>query len=334
MKILTRLSVPTGDILTVEGENGKLECLSLGDYGKEKNLVADFLGLSREISHVEHGALLPLEEKWVCTISSQMGCNMFCKFCDVPKVKVQDRKNINASFKDLIGQVKTCLNLHPEVKYCEHFNVHFARMGEPSWNPNVLFAASWLRELMDDIPFKIHPVVSTMMPKKNEWLDVFIENWMQIKNRRFLGDAGLQLSINSTNEKERDYMFSSSSLSLSDIAKITNKIKPIGRKITLNFAIAGYEIDPEVLLNYFNPEYYLIKLTPMHKTNTAINNNIKTEGDCTTYHPYKEIKDRLTKAGYDVLVFIASKEEDESLITCGNAILSGSLPTVDYKVIS
>ena len=30
----------------------------------------------------------------------------------------------------------------------------------------------------------------------------------------------------------------------------------------------------------------------------------------------------LQKAGYDVLVFIASKEEDESKITCGNAILA------------
>lgn len=34
MMILRRLSVPTGDILVVEGSGGKLECLSLGDYGK------------------------------------------------------------------------------------------------------------------------------------------------------------------------------------------------------------------------------------------------------------------------------------------------------------
>lgn len=32
MKILSRLQVPTGDILIVQGKLGKLEMLSLGDF--------------------------------------------------------------------------------------------------------------------------------------------------------------------------------------------------------------------------------------------------------------------------------------------------------------
>jgi len=60
----------------------------------------------------------------------------------------------------------------------------------------------------------------------------------------------------------------------------------------------------------------------MHKTNEAIKNNIQTNGDYATYHPYEKHESSLTYAGYDVLVFIASKEEDESKITCGNAILA------------
>jgi hypothetical protein len=56
-------------------------------------------------------------------------------------------------------------------------------------------------------------------------------------------------------------------------------------------------------------------------------------GDYTTYYPYKEDEERLKNAGYDVLVFIASVEEDLGRITCGNAILAGSLPQVDYKEI-
>lgn len=111
-------------------------------------------------------------------------------------------------------------------------------------------------------------------------------------------------------------------------------VVPFGRKITLNFAVANYEIDADVLLRYFNPEHFLIKLTPMHKTSTALLNNISTTGDYTTSYPYKEAKDRLTKAGYDVIVFVASAEEDLGLITCGNAILSGSLPKVDYKELN
>lgn len=45
----------------------------------------------------------------------------------------------------------------------------------------------------------------------------------------------------------------------------------------------------------------------------------------------KKYEDDLKNAGYDVLVFIASEEEDESLITCGNCILSGNMPRTEYS---
>lgn len=321
MEILKNIQVPTGNILIVKGELGSLEMLSLGDYGKDVNLKADFLGLKRELKNVVHTKLLPLEEKWVITISTQYGCSMHCNFCDVPKVG----SGKNATFNDLVNQVITGLKLHPEIKTGKRLNIHFARMGEPTWNPNVLEAAKWLKTHTDP-EFRTHPVVSTMMPKKNIWLKTFIHTWMRIKNRLYDGNAGLQISINSTNETEREEMFSKNALSLLEIHNVMEGIIPYGRKITLNFAIAQYEINPEVLLQYFSPEFYVIKLTPMHKTKTAEANEIKTQGDYTTYFPYKEYEERLRKAGYDVIVFIASQEEDMGRITCGNAILSGTFP--------
>ena len=51
-----------------------------------------------------------------------------------------------------------------------------------------------------------------------------------------------------------------------------------------------------------------------------------TAGEYDTYTPYQKLELDLREAGYDVLVFIASREEDESRITCGNAILSGHEP--------
>lgn len=337
MNIIQNIQVPTGNILIVEGHKGPLEMLSLGDYGRNVNVKADFLGLDRDINNVQHTELLPLEDKWVITISTQYRCNMGCRFCDVPKVKFTD-KNINATFTDLVQQVLRGIHLHPEVKYSNHLNIHFARMGEPSWNPAVLEAAKWFRKNLykdqnGDILYNIHPVVSTMMPKENEWLKTFIHNWIYIKNWIYEGNAGLQLSINSTSDKERDFMFRNSCLSLAEIASVMENVIPVGRKITLNFAVADYEIDPSVLLKYFNPEHYIIKLTPMHLTKAALSNNIKTDGDYTTFAPYKHYEEALKKAGYDVLVFIASKEEDLGRITCGNAILSGTMPEVDYKVL-
>jgi 23S rRNA (adenine2503-C2)-methyltransferase len=63
VKILRRLSVPTGDILVVEGDKGKLETLSLGDYGKDVNVKCQAMGLTRDLGKVEHTNFMPLEKK-------------------------------------------------------------------------------------------------------------------------------------------------------------------------------------------------------------------------------------------------------------------------------
>ncbi len=318
------IKVPTGEIMILDGAHGKLECLSLGDYGKEKNIKADFLGLDREIDGVPHGPMMPLERKWVITISSQYGCSMGCPYCDVSTVG----PGINATLKDLIDQVLECIHLHPEVKYTERLNIHFARMGEPTYNPNVLDAARWFYDhLRTDDEGKeirhIHPVVSTMMPEKNQWLKVFIHTWMRIKNRLYGGEAGLQISINSTDTHQRAFLFGGNALPLRKIADIMDGVHVLGRKIALNFALfEGAKIDPDVLLDYFDPESYMVKITPMHKTSNAISNRLETPDGYSSYHSYKEVEASLKSAGFDVIVFVPSEEEDESRITCGNAILA------------
>lgn len=332
MEILRNIKVPTGNILIVEGDKGKIECLSIGDYGKEANLKADFMGLTREIKHVEHQQMLPLTEKWVITISTQYGCSMNCKFCDVPKVG----PGINATYDDLKNQIITGLKLHPEIHSTKRLNVHYARMGEPTWNDAVLeFTRNMRKELYPYIGKSlIHPVVSTMLPKYNKNLVKYLNDWMEIKNYDFRGDAGLQFSINSTSDAEREEMFSGNSLSLSEISEIGRNIDfPKGRKITLNFAVAGYEVDAEKLRGLFNPDKFVVKLTPMHKTHTDIENGIETDGDYTTMYPYQHIEEELKRVGFDVLVFIASEYEDLGRITCGNAILSGTLPECTYTEV-
>ena len=315
MKIIRRIKVPTGDICVVDGEKGKLEFVSLGDYGKDVNL-------NQNKSVPDGLPLLPLEEKWVLTISTQYGCSMGCVFCDVPMVG----PGINATLTDMQQQIITGLHLHPEIERSDRLNVHYARMGEPTWNPNVLDHAKWMKEHIDP-EYKVHPVVSTIMPKNNEWLRTFIHTWMRIKNRTYGGNAGLQLSINSTNDFERSVIFNNSALPLYKIARIFDDVVPVGRKITLNFPVCKWEISSEVLLRYFDPGMFLVKLTPMHKTTSAESCEYRTVGDYTRPEPYEYIAQDLRKAGYEVLVFIASREEDESMITCGNAILSGKEPS-------
>lgn len=330
--VIRNIKTPTGNICILEGEKGKLEFLSLGDYGKIKNVKADFLGLTEDINGVPNGEIMPLEEKWVVTLSTQYGCSMGCKFCDVPKVG----KGINATYEDLKYQIIRALELHPEVKATKRLNIHFARMGEPSFNQNVLDITYELRKIVRHYIGRslIHPVFTTMMPKNNNKLMERLNEWtIDIKNYFYRGDSGLQISINSTDDKQRDNMFNRNSLSLTDISDIgKDLIQPKGRKYALNFALADeYRVDAEKLRDLFSPTKFMVKITPLHRTTACKENDIKTTNGYEYFTPYKDAEESLKKVGFDVLVFIPSHDEDLGRITCGNTILSGTLPLCDYK---
>jgi len=313
------IKTPTGHICIMQGEKSKpLEFLSLGDYGKEKNIKADFMGMTKEINGVPHGDLLPLEEKWVITISTQYGCSMGCSFCDVPLVG----KGENATFNDLINQVKHALDLHPEIKQAKRINLHYARMGEPTFNENVITSAYYLKGYFDKLGFGFHPVVSTIMPKDNTDAPSFLHRWLALKND-FNGEAGLQLSINTTDDDIRcDTM--PHAINFRYIQRcLHQKLERMkGRKIALNFALTDAPVDAKELRHYFDPQYFMCKITPMHNTKAVIKNGMITDGGYDFYYPYKQVEEDLKAEGFDVLVFIPSKEEDESRITCGNAILA------------
>lgn len=323
---MKRYDVPTGVIFTAKTERGDIEFISVGDYGKERNIKADFLGISRELNGVEDGGVLPLSEKWVITISTQHGCSMGCRFCDVPFVGAG--KNITKEGLDF--QIETAIQHHQEVKQTKRLNIHYARMGEPTFNRVVLNHA---KKLLDTVckyiaADTVHPVVSTMMPKKNKKLETFLQEWAAIKNDVYNGEAGLQLSINSTDDYQREWMFGESSLPLADISSIAQNLpKPKGRKYALNFALSDDSIvDAPKLAEMFSPDNFMVKITPIHKTSEAKANGIQTSEGYENYSPYIAAESALKDAGFDVLVFVPSKEEESGLITCGNAVLSGSWP--------
>lgn len=299
----------------------RLEFLTVGDYGKENNIKADFLGLHKEINGVKHTDV-DLTKKWVATISTQKGCPMNCKFCDCPKYGFFG----NASVDELTYEVETILK-NETVKNTDRFNVHFARMGEPTFNPNVLtFARDNLRELVAKyITAKtVHPVVSTMLPKANSHLKQFILDWCDIKNKDYHGEAGLQFSINSTDDAQRDYQFNNRSLSLSEISELAKCLpEPVGRKYTLNFAVTKDTIlDAERLTELFDPKMFIVKITPIHETNSAIKNGFDVTTSYDDYDVYRQFEQPLVAKGWDVIVFVPSHEEDSDRITCGNALIA------------
>lgn len=326
---MKRYELPTGYLFTDDYEKGQLETLSIGDYGKTWNVKADFLGLSRPLDGVPNRPCMPLQEKWVVTVSTQYGCPMRCTFCDVPNLPFAG----NVSFDDLKKQLYSALACFPSVTYTERLNLHFARMGDPIFNEDVFRFATWLatekKKMQDEVGLRIeviHPVLTTSLPRKLRYLQERLIRWCNIKNDIYNGQAGLQFSINSTSESQRDIMFSKQQISLKGLSVIADQLPyPLSRKYCLNFAYAtDFEIDANLLRSLFDPQKFMVKITPIHNNNACREHQIRTLGGYDSYAPYALIENQLREAGFDVLVFIPSLDEEHGLVTCGNAILGGS----------
>ena len=96
--------------------------------------------------------------------------------------------------------------------------------------------------------------------------------------------------------------------------------KPTGRKYTLNFAVTGEScLAVDLMEKYFDKEKCIVKITPIHATKEAVANHYEI---VTDFDVYAKFEQPLVAAGWDVIVFVPSWEEDSDRITCGNALLS------------
>lgn len=316
--------------IIVSDTDMSLEYLYVGDYGKENNIKADFLGYTKRIDKVEHKDV-NLTDKLVVTVSSQKGCPMSCNFCDCPKYGFRG----NATEVEMVSEITTAVALSG-IKAGKRLNVHFARMGEPTFNYEVINAAITTARLMNvdyvltkghGTTFPVifdeyHPVVSTMMPKNNNHLKIFLEDWV-LAGRRYGGEDGfgLQFSINTLDKEKRNAMFNNMSLSLQEIGDIIRGLpEPKKRKFTLNFAVTSESnLDPKLMDKYFDKEKCIVKITPIHETKEAVKNGYEIIKDFDVYEKFEK---PLVDAGWDVIVFIPSEEEDKDRITCGNSLIA------------
>jgi len=322
---MDKYELPTGYLLVDDYSKGKLETLTIGDYGKKANVKANFLGYNSEIQGVANQPCMPLSEKWVMTLSTQYGCVMKCNFCDVPNVPFRG----NASVEDMHKQILNAASMFPNVGYTERLNIHYARMGDPIFNNAVFDLTEELYHNKAHLPMRVevlHPVLTTSLPAALKSLEGRLQRWCSIKNDLYNGQAGLQISVNTTDEAKRTEMFGGMSLTLEEFAAIADKLPvPIGRKYCLNFAYAsGNEVDGAYLATLFDPEKFMCKVTPIHNNNACIENGIETISGYDSYLPYKYPEEELMSAGFDTLVFIPSLDEEDGLVTCGNAILGDS----------
>lgn len=256
---------------------------------------------------------IPREKKWVLIVSTLFGCPIRCRFCDAGgfyQGKLS-RDEIFEQIDYLIGR------RYPDRKVpAEKFKIQFARMGEPSFNENVL-------AVLDEIPGRydlpgLILSLSTIAPVGRE---SFFRELLRVKKRMPAGRFQFQVSLHTTDQGLRDWLVPTPKWDYRQIADYGKAFyQPGDRKIVLNFALVeGMPVDPGRLKEYFSPDIFFIKITPLNPTYAAQLNQISSH--IVPEKQEYEIIGALKKAGYEVLLSIGEWEENKIGSNCGQYLL-------------
>jgi 23S rRNA (adenine2503-C2)-methyltransferase len=252
------------------------------------------------------------EEKWVLLVSTMFGCPIGCLMCDAGGY-YEGKPTAQQIFEQIDFLV---YQRYPDGKISSRqFKIQFARMGEPALNPHLL-------QVLDELPARYNvpglmPSLSTVAPRGTE---DFFERLLEIKNQRYAGGHfQFQFSLHTTDGDLRDRMIPVKKWGFEQMAEYGERFyQPGDRKITLNFALArGMPVDQQVLLKYFSPQKFLVKVTPLNPTYRAIENQLSSYIDPQQTGDRYEIVRNLQEAGYQVIVSIGELEENLIGSNCG-----------------
>ena len=255
---------------------------------------------------------LTIKDKWVLIISTLYGCPVDCKFCDAG-----GNYNGRLTYEELKFQIDYLVRQRFENSFIdtEKFKIQFARMGEPSFNTNVLKLLKNIPEIYDYTHFV--PSLSTIAPCGT---DLFFEKLLRIKKMQYRDSFQLQFSLHTSDENQRDKIIPVKKWSFEKIAEYGERFHDKdGKKITLNFALSLNTIfEPQKLLEYFRPDIFLIKITPLNPTYKATINEMKSLITEQNYH--FELIESVKDAGYQTILSIGEWEENKIGSNCGQYV--------------
>jgi 23S rRNA (adenine2503-C2)-methyltransferase len=200
---------------------------------------------------------------------------------------------------------------------CEKFKIQFARMGEPALNEAVLDTIAALPSRLQAPGLLLS--LSTIAPLGCHG---FFQRLLELKNDFCAGTFQFQFSLHTSDEKKRRQLIPARTWSFSDMADYGRRFfRPGDRKITLNFALAqGFPLEAKELAVYFDPDFFLIKITPVNPTVRARANDLRPVFG--NDRRGEDIVGELRRAGYDVLVSLGEAEENAIGSNCGQFIRS------------
>lgn len=253
------------------------------------------------------------DEKWVVIVSTMYGCPVGCQFCDAGggyqgKVDAQG----------MLWQVRQAVDARfgeGNAPRTDMLKVQFARMGDPALNDQVLDALVGLRAAYPDT--NVVASVSTVGPTASRG---FLHRLREVKDQHYPGGAfQLQFSIHSTDREVRARLCPIRTLSFDEMAAIGESFRDPGdKRVTLNFClIDGIPIDPAVVRGHFDPEHFLIKLTPLNPTTRAESAGLVSLIEKGREEAARDFIEGFRDQGFDVLLSIGEYEENQIGSNCG-----------------
>ncbi|MEE9150998.1 MAG: radical SAM protein [Thermoplasmata archaeon] len=258
---------------------------------------------------------IPREKKWVLIVSSLFGCPVKCKMCDAGG-NFYGKLKTNEILEQIEYLVKS--RFPNGIVPIPKFKIQFARMGEPSLNPNVLEVLKRLPDMYDSPG--LTPSLSTVAPVASR---NFFDRLIDIKNNHYSdGRFQLQFSIHTTDSTERDELIPMKKWSFKEISEYGERFhKDDDKKVTLNFAAAkGYKVEPEVVRDYFDPNVFLIKLTPLNPTVRVEESGLESVIDPYDSSSSEKIVEGFKRQGFEVILSIGQVEENKIGSNCGQYV--------------
>ena len=195
------------------------------------------------------------DERWMIGVSVGSGCPVGCKFCATANLK----KFRNLSSEEIVSQVEFIISKNPgrDPRNSREFKINYTRMSDTFLNVDAVRRAI---EIISGKYPNTHHYISTIGIKDADY------SWIK-------GNITLQVSLHSlVNERRDDLIPFKHKVTIEELGQIRTESN---LKTTVNMTLVDAEdFNIEKLKEFFDPEFFFIKLSPINMNNISEQNGM------------------------------------------------------------
>lgn len=318
MKVIKTLELQCGQTYLLKLEDGNI--IEAGDVFMEREVKK-----GTRPYHFKDFKNPSDTEKRVMTVCTMVGCPCGCKFC-------ASRNNFkrNLTAEEIVAQVDCMIQegidrgRNEDPNNSKEFRVLYTRMGEPMINVDAVIKS--IRILIKRYP---HTIIGMSTSGVKKGLDKLLEN------KDIIPYLDFQFSLHSTDDKERDYLFGTTTggnrLNIKQIGEYVEKLYEVTKKkVSLNVILFdGFTYNFKEILPHINKEKVWIRLSPWNMVNNSkekyeLEGLLKTEDVIQkkpiTSKQLERVIHQLQQLGITYAYAPAIDEEIKNNVACGQAL--------------